>query len=46
MNFLIILLGKLLSSFIRSLNLGNGSTWPGHIALLLNDNFMDQTLNK
>jgi len=46
MNFLIILLGKLLSSFIRLLNLGNGSTWPGHIALLLNDNFIEQTLNK
>lgn len=46
MNFLIIFVGKLFSSFIRLLNLGNGSTWPGHIALILNPNFIEQTLSK
>lgn len=46
MNFLIIFAGKLFSSFIRLLNLGNGSTWPGHIALILNPNFIEQTLSK
>lgn len=46
MNYLIIFVGKLFSSFIRLLNLGNGSTWPGHIALLLNPNFIEQTLAK
>ncbi|MEK7551730.1 MAG: MurT ligase domain-containing protein [Patescibacteria group bacterium] len=46
MNFLIIFVGKLFSSFIRLLNLGNGSTWPGHIALILNPNFIEETLSK
>lgn len=40
MNPLLILLGKFFSIFSRVLNLGNGSTWPGHIALSLNPNFI------
>lgn len=39
MNFLIILFGKLFSKLSQFLNLGHGSTWPGHIALKLNPNF-------
>ncbi|OGH28674.1 MAG: hypothetical protein A3E12_00065 [Candidatus Levybacteria bacterium RIFCSPHIGHO2_12_FULL_39_9] len=44
MNLLLILLGKLLSAFSRLLNLGSGSTWPGHIALSINTNFIKQIL--
>ncbi|MBI3985111.1 MAG: DUF1727 domain-containing protein [Candidatus Levybacteria bacterium] len=46
MNFLIIIFGKIFSSLVRLLNLGNGSTWPGHIALSLNKDFIGQTLRK
>jgi len=38
-------LGKLISKFFRLLNLGDGSTWPGHIALNINNRFISQTLN-
>lgn len=44
MNTFIILLGKCLSSFSTLFNLGNGSTWPGHIALRVNKNFIKQTI--
>lgn len=40
MNLIILFLGKLLSSFSKKFNLGHGSTWPGHIALKLNKNFI------
>ncbi len=33
-----------MSKIFRLLNLGNGSTWPGHIALNLNKNFIKQVL--
>lgn len=46
MNTLLILLGKLISSASRTLNAGSGSTWPGHIALSLNPNFIKQIINK
>jgi len=46
MNFLILLLGKSLSKLSNFLNLGNGSTWPGHIALKLNPNFINDNLKK
>lgn len=39
-NILLILLGKLISSISKIFNLGNGSTWPGHIAISLNKNFI------
>ncbi len=40
----IIIVGKLLSSGIKTFNLGNGSTWPGHIALKFNKNFIRSLL--
>lgn len=44
MNFLLIIFGKLLTAIIRALNLGHGSTWPGHIALNSNKNFVKDLL--
>jgi len=43
-NFLIILFGKLFSFLSKRANLGHGSTWPGHIALKLNPQFINQLL--
>ncbi len=45
MNFLLIILGKTISYISKILNLGHGSTWPGHIALKLNNNFINQFLS-
>lgn len=44
MNILLVWFGKLLSSLINILSLGRGSTWPGHIALGLNENFSKELL--
>lgn len=44
LNSLLILFGKLLIYLSKNFNLGSGSTWPGHIALSLNPNFIRQTL--
>lgn len=41
MNFIIFALGKAISKLSRALNLGHGSTWPGHIALKLNPKFIN-----
>ncbi len=46
MNHLLIYFGKLLSFTTKKLHLGSGSTWPGHIALLINKNFIQQTVKK
>ncbi|MBI2613693.1 MAG: Mur ligase family protein [Candidatus Levybacteria bacterium] len=46
MNSILILAGKLLSIISRFLNVGSGSTWPGHIALNLNKNFIKDLLKK
>jgi len=46
MNIFSILLGKLVSIISRFLNAGSGSTWPGHIALSLNSNFIKQILEQ
>lgn len=46
MNIFLILIGKLLSFVSQKLNLGHGSTWPGHIALSLNKNFVRNILRK
>lgn len=46
MNLLIIYFGKLFAFLSSFLNLGNGSTWPGHIALNLNKNFIEDAFNK
>lgn len=43
-NLLLIWFGKLINKLINRLNLGSGSTWPGHIALNLNENFSKQVL--
>ncbi|HSW96424.1 MAG TPA: Mur ligase family protein [Candidatus Saccharimonadales bacterium] len=40
LNLLLIFFGKSISSISKLLNLGNGSTWPGHIALLANKKFI------
>lgn len=44
MNILLIWFGKLFSSLINILSLGRGSTWPGHIALSVNENFSKEIL--
>ncbi len=41
-NSSLILFGKVTSKIFRRLNLGNGSTWPGHIALTVNKKFIRQ----
>lgn len=46
MNVFIILFGKVFSVFSKRFNLGEGSTWPGHIALKLNPNFIEDIVNK
>src|SRR3989344_1828037 len=45
MNFLLVFLGKLLSLFAKTFNIGHGSTWPGHVALKINKNFISDLLN-
>ncbi len=42
----LILVGKLLSFVSRRLNIGSGSTWPGHIALSINPSFIKDLLKK
>jgi len=44
-NFFIILIGKLVAYLSKKFNLGGGSTWPGHIALIFNKNFIEEILN-
>ncbi len=44
MNILLIWFGKLFSHLIELLSLGRGSTWPGHIALSVNDSFSKELL--
>src|SRR3989304_5304757 len=46
MNKIPIIIGKSITFICRSLNLGQGSTWPGHIALLLNPSFIKNMLNE
>lgn len=46
LNILLILIGKVISNFSQIFNLGNGSTWPGHIALKFNPNFVKDSLSK
>jgi len=41
-NSLIILIGKAFVKLSVTLNLGSGSTWPGHVALKLNNNFIQE----
>jgi lipid II isoglutaminyl synthase (glutamine-hydrolysing) len=46
LNTLLTILGKSVVFFSKIFNLGNGSTWPGHIALILNPNFIKQILKQ
>jgi UDP-N-acetylmuramyl tripeptide synthase len=43
-NAAVIVLGKLISTAIKAGNLGNGSTWPGHLALRVNKHFIRDLL--
>ncbi len=43
-NSLIIAQGKAFSKLSKKINLGNGTTWPGHIALKLNASFIKDVL--
>lgn len=43
--FVIIIFGKCISYISKLFNLGNGSTWPGHIALLSKENFIQEILS-
>ncbi len=45
-NTLLIVFGKAVSLLSRVLNIGNGSTWPGHVALSINEHFVEQILQK
>lgn len=46
MIFFQLLIGKSISFISKLFNLGSGSTWPGHIALKNNKNFIKNILNK
>lgn len=41
-----IFLGKIIKHSLKTFNLGNGSTWPGHIALSQDPNFIADLLEK
>lgn len=45
-NNVLITAGKLLSNLSLTLNLGSGSTWPGHLALKVNKHFIKDLLKK
>jgi len=46
LNIILIIICKFISKTSKTLNLGHGSTWPGHIALKLNKNFTNDLLRK
>jgi lipid II isoglutaminyl synthase (glutamine-hydrolysing) len=46
LNSSLIIAGKILSKTAKVLNVGHGSTWPGHIALKINKNFISQLITK
>lgn len=46
LNFLLISTGKILSKISKLFNLGSGSTWPGHIALSINPNYIKDLIKK
>lgn len=43
-NQILIILGKLVGYASKLLNLGHGSTWPGHIALSINKKFISKLI--
>ena len=42
----LIFLGKIISFLSFRLNIGGGSTWPGHLALTLKKNFLKELIKK
>ena len=44
MNIFLILLARLISAISRYFNVGSGSTWPGHVALSLNKDFIKEII--
>lgn len=46
MNSILILVGKFILFLSRTLYLGSGSTWPGHIAMETNPKFVREILKK
>ncbi|HVT01266.1 MAG TPA: MurT ligase domain-containing protein [Patescibacteria group bacterium] len=46
MNYLLIILGKIVLWISKTFNLGSGSTWPGHVAMETNPRFLKQILKK
>jgi len=46
LNLLLIFIGKLVACISRVLNRGNGSTWPGHIALSIKQTFLHDLMGK
>ncbi len=44
--FIPTLVGKLITITIHKLSLGSGSTWPGHVALFLNESYVKDVLTK
>ena len=46
MNIFLIILGKLIIKVSKLFNFGSGSTWPGHIALAINDKFIENIIDK
>ena len=44
LNSPLIIFGKIVSKSFRRFNLGDGSTWPGHIALAARKNFIKEIL--
>lgn len=43
-NLIILRVSRVIYFVIKLFGLGSGSTWPGHIALALNPNFIEETL--
>ncbi len=43
---LLIILGKVVEFFSKKLKLGSGSTWPGHLALFFDKDFVKKVLKK
>lgn len=46
MNFILLIFGKFVLWLSQTFNLGSGSTWPGHIAMETNNNFVRDVLKK
>ncbi|MBI5122915.1 DUF1727 domain-containing protein [Candidatus Roizmanbacteria bacterium] len=45
-NVFIFIICKVISKISQILNFGSGSTWPGHLALIINDKFIEDVVNK